>query len=117
MLDAIAVVDFTVIETHRDKETQTNHFNEGRSKVKWPHSKHNRLPSRAIDIAPWPIPIDWGESDPKEMARFYYLAGVVQGIASKYGIELRWGGDWDSDSIFSDNGFDDLLHFEMKDSS
>jgi hypothetical protein len=30
------------------------------------------------------------------------------------GIGLRWGGDWDSDKDFSDQNFDDLVHWELK---
>jgi hypothetical protein len=30
-------------------------------------------------------------------------------------IPLRWGGDWDSDTEVNDNGFDDLVHFELED--
>ena len=29
------------------------------------------------------------------------------------GVEIRWGGDWDSDTQVKDNKFDDLVHFEL----
>jgi len=29
------------------------------------------------------------------------------------GVDLRWGGDWDGDTEVRDNGFDDLVHFEI----
>lgn len=104
--EAIAIMDFTVLEGHRDQEKQALMFNEGKSKTKWPRSKHNRLPSHAVDIAPYPI--DWGDRE-----RFYMLAGIMFGIAFKHGIKLRWGGDWDGDMDFKDQSFNDLPHFEL----
>ena len=109
--EAIAIVDFTIIETHRSHERQTQLFEQGDSKVEY--SKHNYLPSHAVDIAPYPIPKDWGESDKKELARFYYLAGIWKAVAHQNNIKLRWGGDWSGDGDFTDQTFDDLLHFEL----
>ncbi len=60
----------------------------------------------AVDIAPYPI--DW-----KDHKRFYYLAGIVKGVASQMGIKVRWGGDWDSDNDLNDQSFMDLGHFEI----
>ena len=28
-------------------------------------------------------------------------------------IKLRWGGDWNDNKDFSDQTFDDLVHFEL----
>ncbi len=113
MWDAIGVVDFTVSEGHRSIEDQEKKFKDGSSKVRGGWSRHNFLPSKAIDIAPWPIPENWGVGNKKELARFYFLAGVIKGIAFKYDIPLRWGGDWDGDNNFNDQTFDDLVHFEI----
>ena len=103
---AIDYKDFTILETHRTEEKQNLMVIEGKSKLKWPHSKHNRLPSRAVDIAPWPI--NW-----KDTKRFAHLAGLVQGIGLAMGITIRWGGDWDRDGETSDNTFNDLPHLEI----
>jgi hypothetical protein len=94
------------LEGYRGEQSQNKAFTEGRSKLKFPNSKHNSLPSNAIDIAPFPI--DW-----KNRERFCYLAGIVKGIAHSKGIKIRWGGDWDNDGETTDNKFDDLPHFEL----
>lgn len=70
-------------------------------------SKHLALPSRAVDVAPYPI--NWGDKK-----RFYHFAGYVQGLAAQLGISLRWGGDWDGDNDLNDQTFFDLVHFELK---
>jgi len=105
----IVVEDFdcTVIEGYRDKEAQNRAFDEGKSKLKFPKGNHNKYPSLAVDVAPYPI--DWEDRD-----RFHYFAGFVKGIASQLGLEIRWGGDWDSDTQTRDNNFDDLPHFEVR---
>ncbi len=74
--------------------------------MEYPHGKHNRKPSEAIDAAPYPI--DWDD-----LNRFYYFAGYVKGIANEMGIKIRWGGDWDGDTILDDQTFMDLPHFEI----
>ncbi len=113
LLEAIKVMDFSVLCGHRDEQTQNEAFKNGNSKVQWPQSKHNRYPSRAVDIVPWPIPDNWGKNNPKELAKFYYLAGIINAIAFKNDIKIRWGGDWNGDNNFKDQTFDDLVHFEL----
>jgi peptidoglycan L-alanyl-D-glutamate endopeptidase CwlK len=76
------------------------------SKRRWPDSVHNRNPSPAVDVIPYPI--DW--ENPR---RFYLFAGYVLRTAHEMGIELRWGGDWDGDLEVKDNNFNDLAHFEI----
>lgn len=104
--EVIKVCDCAVIEGHRPKEEQDKAFHAGKSKLKWPDSKHNRTPSLAVDVVPWPV--DW-----KDLNRFYYFGGLVKGIAAQLDIEIRWGGDWDSDNTFKDQSFHDLPHFEL----
>ena len=99
--------DCTVIEGYREKEAQNRAFDEGKSKLRFPKGNHNKYPSLAVDVAPYPI--DWEDRD-----RFHYFAGFVKGIASQLGLDIRWGGDWDSDTQTRDNNFDDLPHFEVR---
>lgn len=106
--EAILHVNFRVLEGHRNEERQRDLYFQGKSKLLWPHSRHNFTPSRAVDIAPYPI--DWNDRE-----RFYYLGGVVMGLASGMGIPLRWGGDWNTNGYFDDQTFDDLAHFELTD--
>ena len=76
------------------------------STLSYPKSKHNRQPSLAADVIPYPV--DWEDSK-----RFYHFAGFVEGIAAAKGIKIRWGGDWDGDRSFADQNFHDLPHFEL----
>lgn len=103
--------DCTILEGQRSKEVQDEHFRQGRSKVKFPNSKHNSSPSKAIDVAPYfsnAPHIRWNDA-----SSFYYFAGFVIGIAASMGIKLRWGGDWDSDGDTQNQTFNDLPHFEL----
>ena len=99
--------DCSILEGHRGEEKQNKYFDEGKSKVRYPKGRHNANPSRAVDVAPYPI--DWDDLD-----RFYYFAGFVKGIAAMLDIPIRWGGDWDNDTQVKDTGFKDLPHFELK---
>jgi|TARA_R110002049_G_scaffold57810_1_gene158151 peptidoglycan L-alanyl-D-glutamate endopeptidase CwlK len=99
--------DCTVIEGHRGKDAQNKAYNKGNSKLKFPNGKHNKSPSVAVDVAPYPI--DWKDRD-----RFHYFGGYVLGIAKSLGLNIRWGGDWNQDTQTKDNKFDDLVHFEIK---
>lgn len=98
--------DCSVLEGHRGEARQNQLFNEGKSKLEYPHGKHNRKPSEAIDVAPYPI--DWDD-----LNRFYYFAGYVKALANEMGLKIRWGGDWDGDTILDDQTFMDLPHFEI----
>lgn len=110
--EVVKHVDCTVLVGARGKIDQEKAFSEGRTKLHWPKSKHNKDPYRnpnyslAVDVAPYPI--NWADT-----ARFYYFAGFVLGVASQMGIKLRFGGDWDKDFQLNDNRFDDLDHFEL----
>ena len=99
--------DCTIVCGYRGEKDQNEAYERGNSKVKYPHGRHNANPSRAVDVAPYPI--DWSDRD-----RFNYFAGYVKGIASQMGIDVIWGGDWDNDTDLKDNSFDDLVHFELK---
>ena len=137
---AIQFYDFSIIEVLRSVTRQHELWQKGR-KLKHPSEdpykraswvkigstvtnidgyektgKHNLNPPEAFDIYPYPIDLS---NDLKTRARFYYMAGIVMQCArelyAKGEIEhvLRWGGDWDQDSDFTDQTFDDLPHFEL----
>lgn len=112
----IGYFDLTILEGHRGEEAQNRAYAKGLSKLPWPLGKHNSTPSKAVDVAPYPI--DWG--DGKDVAkaeaarqRFCYLAGFVMMVAIQQGVKLRWGGDWDGDRDTRDEKFRDLGHFEI----
>ena len=114
--EVIKYWDITVIEGLRSQKRQNELVLKGKSKTKF--GKH--VQGKAVDIAPYPI--DWKARDD-----FHYLGGFVLGIAAKLGVNVRWGGDWSSPSLdkdvmsgkeqrtTKDNGFDDLVHFELMD--
>ena len=106
--EVIKYFDCTVIEGHRGEEAQNKAFAEGKSKLKYPQGKHNKTPSLAADVLPYPI--DWNDTN-----RMRYFAGFVVGIAATMGIKLRWGGDWNQNTELNDNSFNDLPHFELVD--
>tara|TARA_X000001388_G_scaffold50088_1_gene36113 strand:- start:185 stop:562 length:378 start_codon:yes stop_codon:yes gene_type:complete len=101
--ELIKMMDVTVIEGLRSAERQKELLAKGATKVKY--SKH--MEGKAVDIAPYPI--DWENRD-----GFYYMGGMVRGIAKQLNIDIRFGGDWDSDGDTKDNNFDDLVHIELR---
>lgn len=105
---AIESFDCTVLEGHRGEDKQNEMHRTGKSQLKFPDGKHNSNPSKAVDVAPYPI--DWNDRE-----FFTYFAGYVKGIADRMNIKIRWGGDWDGDWQVRDNNFDDLPHFELID--
>lgn len=113
----IVIVDFdcTVMCGYRSKQQQNMAYKNGHSKLKWPKSKHNKMPSEAVDVAPYPIvwPQEENETYEKDLALWYLFAGYVKGVGLGMGIPIKWGGDWDSDWIIKDQNFDDLPHFEV----
>jgi MarR-like DNA-binding transcriptional regulator SgrR of sgrS sRNA len=83
----ITEVDCTVLCGHRDQTEQEAAFAAGKSKEHWPNSKHNSTPSKAVDIAPYPI--DW-----TDLKRFQALLEVVQRKANEQGVKVRFGRDF-----------------------
>ena len=131
--EVIKHYDNKIIEGHRPKEKQDRLFLEGRTKVKWPESKHNSTPAKACDSVPYPIKWPTGalkwflselknkdphrfvliEKDVQALFRLYHYGGFVRGVAAALGIDIRWGGDWDNDFDLFDQNFMDLDHFEL----
>jgi len=101
--ELIKIMDVTIIEGLRSEERQEKLLKEGKTKTRF--SKH--IQGKAVDLAPYPI--DWDDRD-----RFHYMGGMIRGIAKQLNVNVRWGGDWDSDGETKDNSFDDLVHVEIK---
>jgi len=112
LLEVIVVhYDCTIICGHRGEDSQNQAFRDGFSHKRWPDSKHNRLPSIAVDVAPWfetEPHIRWNDGD-----SFRVFGGFVMGVASQIGTRLRWGHDWDGDWDLDDQTFYDAPHFEL----
>lgn len=105
-LRVVKTWDCTILEGHRGRVAQDAAVRAGLSRVQWPHGNHNKEPSAAADVAPWPL--DWTNLD-----RFYMFAGYVLGVASEMGIPIRSGLDWDSDRETTDQSLIDGPHFEL----
>lgn len=104
--EVIKFQDCTVLCGFRNEKEQGEAFAKGFSKVEWPNSKHNTFPSRAVDVAPWPL--DWNEP-----RRFYFFAGYVKAVAERLGTKIRWGGDFGGDGNLTNDKFVDLPHYEL----
>jgi peptidoglycan LD-endopeptidase CwlK len=103
MKEAIKQFDFKVIYGTRSAVEQMKLYKIGRKLVngKWTvigktvtnldgvnkKSNHNYSPSKAIDIAPYPI--DWNDIE-----SFKQMAQIVKNTALRLGVKLQWGGDW-----------------------
>jgi len=98
MFKVVEHKDITVLEGHRGKDKQDKVYAEGKSKVQYPNSNHNKEPSLAVDIAPYPV--NWHDKK-----GFDELGHFVLGVAAGMDIKIRWGGDF--------GGFYDGPHFEI----
>lgn len=110
-------VDHTVVFGHRSKADQDHAFEQGLSKLRWPDSKHNSLPSMAVDVAPYFAEIrgiDWEDTH-----AVCTLWGRIIEISERLIREgtithrVRWGGDWDGDGRTRDQSFMDFVHGEL----
>jgi len=102
--EAIKIYDFSVVSGHRGLEEQNKLVRDGYSQLRYPQSKHNHAPSKAVDLAPYNAilrKIDWDDNE-----SFYYLAGVIMTIAHSKGIKLEWGGTWHT--------FRDFPHWQLQ---
>lgn len=118
--EVLKLHDCTIRQGYRDKDTQNKYFRNGTSKVEWPNSKHNLMPSEAIDLSPY-IP----GLNPWDMEHVLHFSGVVQAIAARLyddGLmskRLIWGGSWSTDLdaalAFDEHRFFDGIHFNLED--
>lgn len=91
--EVVKAADCTILCGHRTQAEQDHAYALGASKLKWPHSKHNVLPSLAVDVMP--CPLDWNDRD-----QLRAFAVVVKEAAARLVIEIQWGIDlwgWDGD--------------------
>lgn len=82
-------MDVSVLCGHRNKKDQDAAFAAGKSRLRWPNGKHNKWPSQAIDIAPYPI--NWNN-----IKRFEVMLKHVTDIAKELKIKIRLGRDFKS---------------------
>jgi peptidoglycan L-alanyl-D-glutamate endopeptidase CwlK len=111
--EVIKNFDCTILEGYRNEKDQEEAFEKGNTKVHYPHGKHNRTPSLAVDVIPYPV--DW-----KDSKLHLWFGGYVLGIAQmlkdqgKMTHSLRWGGSWDGLGKLDKPGqLNDPVHFEL----
>jgi peptidoglycan L-alanyl-D-glutamate endopeptidase CwlK len=98
--DVIQTRDCAILVGERNQCDQDAACASGKSRAPWPTSKHNCSPSRAVDVAPFPI--DWDD-----IKRFREFADFVKERAAALGISVRWGGDFKT--------IGDFDHWELTD--
>lgn len=106
--------DCTIVCGHRDKADQDKAFNEGKSKLKYPRSKHNKIPSEAVDAAPYEkTGIDWSKS--QMIAFAFYVKGVADQLfqSGVMTYRIRLGADWNENNDIDDETFLDACHIEL----
>ena len=106
--ELLAYMDVSLVWGHRT-EAQQNALWPEHTRVRWPNSKHNPMPSLAVDIQPYPYP----QTENDLRAGLGYMAGLCWLIAERNNFSLKWGGDWNRNGDVTDNGFDDLFHLEI----
>lgn len=99
--------DFSVLESHRSKEDQEKAFRAGNTKVHFPNSAHNQLPSLAVDLLPYPFK-GWND-----IAAFKQISVQMFAAAKIVGLEIRWGGDFNRDGDKTKTDAWDLPHYEL----
>jgi peptidoglycan L-alanyl-D-glutamate endopeptidase CwlK len=109
-------IDHSIICGHRGKEAQNQALADKVTTLAWPFSKHNQLPSLAIDAVPYPIL--WHHSNTRTRAKYTQemirFVTIVQMVAKfKFGVTVRVGLDWDRDWSLMDNKFNDYPHMEL----
>ena len=108
--EAIKNIDFTIIQGRRGREKQQEAYQDGKTQLNYPESKHNASPSLAVDVVPYPI--NWEATE-----RFTFLQGFLWGMAEQMDIPVRLGMDWDGDgnliTFDPDEDFMDAPHIEL----
>ena len=115
--EVIKWVNCSIFCGHRNEADQNAAYPKF-SKVKWPDSRHNSLPSMAVDAGPYFIELrntDWNDR-----LAFAQFSGRVLQIADqllyegKVSHRLISGQDWDRDGRSLDHKFVDVPHYQLE---
>lgn len=137
----IPELDFSIVEGHRPVVKQQEYFKKGLTHIDGidEKGKHNYSPSQAFDFYPWSPTYGTLTGHPTQVAeiaqkvqhknetldsakarvmqfiyaKFYAIAARMKETAEEIGVDIRWGGDWDSDGDILDHSFVDLPHIEL----
>lgn len=101
----LSEVDFSLTCGYRGKAEQDDAFKRKASKVRFPNSAHNQMPSCAVDTLPYPF-TNW--EDPAMIAAWKKIGAAFIAASKELEIPIRWGGG------IPDKSFNwDLPHFEL----
>lgn len=108
-------IPFTVMDSQRGRAAQEAAFKKGTSKARFGQSAHNWTPAIAVDLAP--TPLDWNNLDSfvalwRVIGWYNPANGRGEGLALLMRIPLRWGGDWNMNGDYKDDGWD-FPHYEL----
>lgn len=97
--EVLKTYDHSVLSGYRDEEEQNGlcDANPPKSQLRYPHSKHNTLPSMAVDVQPYPM---------RHVYDLIRFIGYVEATAYRMGMKIRLGLDWDMDRDTSNNWVD-----------
>lgn len=79
----------------------------------------NPMCSYAADITPYKKGEDPWKDTELNLRRYYFLMGIIRAVAEDLlareliSHRVRFGLDWDSDDVYSDQSFHDLPHMEL----
>ena len=79
--------DLTVVCGHRGQAEQEQAYRDGNSEKHWPDSRHNTMPSTAVDVGIYPL--DWNDRE-----LFMFLIGYILAVSEDMGIEIEVGALW-----------------------
>lgn len=91
-------MDISILAGYRGSKEQNLLQAEGHSQLIYPRSMHNKEPSLAVDVIPFPV--QW-----EKIERFRILSYHIKIVAWKLDIKIDWGGDW--------KNFKDYPHWQL----
>lgn len=91
--ELIKQYDFSVLCGHRGEREQNEAYKKGTSNVRYPNSAHNKKPSMAVDIAPYPINWDDISRFNEMLIRFDTVANILR-AEGKIKSQFVYGGQW-----------------------
>ena len=110
MNQVLEVQDCTIIAGGRNEKAQEKAFYMGKSKLKFPQSKHNTVPSQAVDVAMFKDgQVQWDLDNAIIMSRAIYNVWQSMLADDKVACQLRFGLTW------TDNPFDEIKEGQFVD--
>lgn len=115
LVEARKRIAFTIMDSQRGRKAQDAAYKAGHSKATFGNSAHNYTPAVAVDLAP--VPLNWNNRqsfiDLWNVIGYYNPSTKVgKGLAKDMAIPLRWGGDWNMNGKWTDDGWD-FPHYEL----